>query len=172
MTHATRDFVWVMRIFTFIYFIFAIGFFLMPEETFYMINIGPRVFRVWEEIPMPSEHFWVVLSTSMMMMLTVTSFCSSLYPKMKGYMVIHMISKVTSVSGFIFMFLHDRPYFAYAYGALTDSIVILIVLGFFLRSLASGQVIETAAAQASESAATTATPSSTETSGDGHTPPA
>ena len=117
---------------------------------------------------MPSEHFWVVLSTSMMMMLTVTSFCSSLYPKMKGYMVIHTVSKVTSVSGFLFLFFRDRPYFAYAYGALTDSIVILIVLGFFLRSKASGEVIETAAAPVAEHA--TATPSPAEAAGEGHTP--
>ncbi len=164
MTHATRDFVWVMRIFTFIYFIGAIGFFFLPEETFYLINIGPRVFKFWEEIPMPSEHFWVTLSTSMMMMLMVTSWCSSIYPKMKSYLLIHMVSKFTSISGFLFLFVRDRHYFAYGYGALTDSLVVLIVLGFFLRSLASGEAIDTAAL------ATVTATSANDGAADGHSP--
>ncbi|MBI3557588.1 MAG: hypothetical protein HY074_15110 [Deltaproteobacteria bacterium] len=163
----------MMRIFTFIYFIGAIGFFFLPEETFYLVNIGPRVFKFWEEIPMPSEHFWVTLSTSMMMMLMTTSFYSSLYPKMKGYLLMHMISKVTSISGFIFLFLHDRHYFAYAYGALTDSLVVLIVMGFYLRSFASGEVIETAASPAAmpeNATPATATAGTSDSAGDSHSP--
>ncbi|MBI3543873.1 MAG: hypothetical protein HY075_11425 [Deltaproteobacteria bacterium] len=138
MTHATRDFVWVMRIYAVIYFVGALLFFFMPEEIFYLINVGPRVFKIYDEIPMPSEHFWVALSTSMMMMLCFASVYSSVYPKIKGFIGIHMVSKITSVIGFTYLFLHGPQHgFAYLFGAITDSSVIVVVLGFYLRSVTS-----------------------------------
>ena len=117
----------------------------MPEELFYLINVGPRVFKAFQEIPMPSERFWVALSTSMTMMLSVTSFYSSLYPKIKGFVLIHIVSKVVSVAGFIYLFLRHAPYFAYILGAVVDSGVILIVGGFYLRALAKRENIPTTA---------------------------
>lgn len=135
ITPATRQFVWVMRIFTFIYINISFLFFFMPEETFYLINIGPKVFKAYQEIPAPSEHFWVALSTAMTAMLAVTSFYSSLYPKLKGFVLIHLVSKAVSVAGFTFLFLRDQPYFAYLIGAVVDGGVIFIVTFFYLRSL-------------------------------------
>lgn len=135
MTSATRQFVWVMRIFTFNYIVVSLLFFFMPEELFYLINVGPKVFKAFLEIPVPSEHFWVVLSTSMTVMLAVASFYSSLYPKTKGFVLIHLISKATSIAGFTYLFLRDKPYFAYLFGAVVDTAVLLTVAGFYLRSL-------------------------------------
>lgn len=124
-----------MRIFAFIYAVGAVLFFFMPEETFYLINVGPKVFKAFEEIPIPSERFWVTLSTAMMMMLVTTSLYSSFYPKIKGFVVIHLASKATSVAGYSYLFLKQKHYFAYLLGAATDSFIILIVVVFFLRSL-------------------------------------
>src|SRR5579859_5573702 len=100
MDSRTRHFIWVMRIFSFIYLIGALLFFFMPEEIFYLINVGPKVFKAFEEIPIPSEHFWVVLTTSMMAMLALCSLLSSIYPAVKGYVFIHLESKAVSVAGF------------------------------------------------------------------------
>lgn len=141
MTHATRDFIWIMRIFAFIYLVGALVFFFMPEETFYLINVGPRVFKLFEEIPMPSERFWVTLSSSMMAMLFYISAYSSIYPKIKGFVFVHIIAKATSVAGFTYLFLRHKHYFAYLVGAIADSLVIVVVLGFFLRSLASREPV-------------------------------
>lgn len=138
MTQATKQFVWVMRIFTFVYIIVASTFFFMPDELFYLINVGPKVFKAFQEIPVPTERFWSVLATAMVAMLSVTSFYSSLYPKQKGFVLIHLVSKTVSVAGLSYMFLRHQPYFAYLFGAVVDSSVILIVAGFYLRSLASG----------------------------------
>ena len=144
MTHATRDFVWVMRIYALTYLVCAGLFFFMPEETFYLINVGPRVFKIGQEIPMPSEHFWIVLSTSMMMMLFFASAYTSAYPAIKGMVWIHLLSKVTSVSGFIYLYLHQN-YFAYLLGAAVDGSIVLVVLAFFLRSITSREPIHSLA---------------------------
>ena len=83
MTHSTRDFVWVMRIHApDLSGRRSASFFFMPDETFYLINVGPRVLNIAEPIPMSSERFWLVLATSMMMMLFFASLYSSLYPPM------------------------------------------------------------------------------------------
>ncbi|MEW6058033.1 MAG: hypothetical protein AB1540_15610, partial [Bdellovibrionota bacterium] len=84
-----QQFIWVMRIFTFVYSVGGLFFFFMPEEFFYLINIGPRVFKTFEEIPMPSERFWGVLAAGMMSMLAALSFYSSLYPRVKSYILMH-----------------------------------------------------------------------------------
>jgi hypothetical protein len=131
----TMQFQWVMRIFIFIYFVGAMFFFFMPNELFYLINIGPRVLKIYEEIAVPSERFWLVLATSMMVMLLVTSAYSSRYPKIKGYAMIHLASKATSVAGFLYCFLTVQPAFAYLLGAVTDSLVFVVVLAFFVRNL-------------------------------------
>lgn len=137
MTHATRDFVWVMRIYTVIYLVGAVLFFFMSEEVFYLINVGPKVLKIGTEIPMPSEHFWIVLATSMMMMLCFCSLYSSLYPEIKGFVAVHILSKSTSVAGFTYLYTKEPHAFAYALGAVTDASVLFTVLGFYLRSLAS-----------------------------------
>ena len=135
MTQGKRQFVWVMRIFAFMYFVTAVLFFFMPDEVFYMINIGPKVFKTFEEIPMASEHFWLALATSMMVMLIVTAIFSSLYPEVKGYVVIHLASKLTSVAGFLYFFIKHHHYSAYLTGAVTDAVIFVLVAGFYLRSL-------------------------------------
>jgi hypothetical protein len=145
MSNATKQFAWVMRIFAFIYLVGGVMFFFMPGETFYLINVGPKVFKMFEEIPdRMEERFWVVLATSMMAMLMVLSLYSSIYPKVKSYVLTHMVSKAVSVTGFIYLFIRHRPYFAYLLGAVTDSGVIVIVLGFYLRSVAMTERLEDA----------------------------
>src|SRR5689334_10502659 len=77
---SSATYVWAMRVFAVVYSIVGLLFFFMPDETFYLINIGPKVFKVLEEVPVSPERFWLVLSTSMMAMLVVTSLYSSFYP--------------------------------------------------------------------------------------------
>lgn len=126
-----------MRILAFIYLAVGLLFFFRPEETFYLLNIGPKVFHTYEEIPNPSEHFWVVLTTSMMAMLVVVSLYSSVYPKIFGFTLAHLVSKGISTAGFLFLFLNQKPYFAYLAGVATDGLIFVLVLGFYIRSAAS-----------------------------------
>ena len=143
---ALNQFVWVMRIYVFVYIVGTILFFFMPEELFYLINIGPKVFKMFEEIPQPSEHFWIVLTTSMLVMLCALSWFSSRSPETKSFVFIHLLSKGTSVAGFLYVFFKHKPYFAYLIGAVCDASIFLTILGFYLRAMAKGNALKPAAA--------------------------
>lgn len=123
-----------MRFFALLYAVAGLTFFFFPEEVFYLFNIAPRLLRFVEETPVPADHFWVVLSTSMMAMLVATSFLASVYPFVRGYAWIHLISKICSTAGFLYQFIHHQKYFAYFLGVLTDGPIALIVLFLALRT--------------------------------------
>lgn len=136
-----------MKIFAFVYFAVGLLFFFMPEETFYLINIGPKVFKIFEEIPPPSEHFWIVLTTSMMAMLSAVSLLASMNPRVKGFVMIHLLSKGVSVAGFLYCFFKYEPYFAYLVGAITDLSIFILVAVLHLRTLSEGPFVKENAAR-------------------------
>lgn len=137
-----RQFVWVMRFFSLIYLGVGSLFFFKPVFIFDLINIGPKNLKLFLEVPYSSESFWLVLTASMMAMLCLLSICSSLYPKSKSYIFIHLVSKTVSVTGFIYCFFTQTQYFAYLVGAVTDTWVALVVGLFFLRSFFSAPPLE------------------------------
>jgi hypothetical protein len=142
MSNAARQFVWVMRIYAFIYLVGAVIFLFRPDIVLYLINAVPKGFSSLKEIPLPSERFWSVLATSMMVMLCLLSIYASLYPKVRSYVFVHLAAKMTSVAGFSFMYIAEQPYFAYLFGAIVDGLVILTIGAFYLRSLASRETRE------------------------------
>lgn len=137
-----------MRFFAILYLLCGVFFFFRPAAVFHILNVGPKIFEALVEIPPQAESFWLVLATSMMAMLCVTSFYSSLYPRAKGYVMVHVVSKAVSISGFLFLFLHQQRYFAYIAGAVIDALIVLVVLAFFLPSLAAKAPLEASAAPA------------------------
>lgn len=134
-SNATQYLVWAMKVFAFMYFVVGLLFFFMPEETFYLINIGPKVFGTFQEIPVPVERFWLVLATSMMAMLSLTALLSSQNPHVKGYLLLHMLSKSVSVAGFLYSFIRFQKYFAYLVGAVTDFSILVLVAVLYLKTL-------------------------------------
>jgi hypothetical protein len=139
MSPATRQFVWVMRAFVVIYLVVGGLFFFKPDFIFDLLNIAPRNFSFYTEIPQSSERFWLVLTASMMAMLCLLSLFSSFDPRNKAYVAVHLLSKTVSVLAFSYLFLREQTYFAYLVGAITDTWVALVVGGFFVRSLLSKQ---------------------------------
>ncbi len=117
-------YVWAMRFFALLYLLVGLGFFFFPNEVFYLINVGPKVFKLTEAVPDPTERFWLVLATSMMAMLAAVSLLAS----------VHLVSKICSTAGFAYQFLHHQNYFAYVLGILTDGPIALIVLWLALRT--------------------------------------
>jgi hypothetical protein len=127
-TKEVSKYVMLMRFFGILYALGALLFFFFPNELFYLINVGPKVFRVTEAIPDSVERFWLVLACSMMTMLSAISFLSAQSPKTKGYPFVHFLSKVISTLGFFYMFVYSNRYFAYLVGVTTDLPIALIVL--------------------------------------------
>ena len=134
------QYVWLMRILGVVYALVGILFFFFPKEVFYLINVGPRLFATAGvapsllPIPDQTESFWLVLATSMMAMLSALSFLAAESPKVRGYALVHVLSKTVSVAGFIFLFLNDTRYFAYLVGVATDLPLAIAVTITHLRA--------------------------------------
>lgn len=121
------QYIWLMRLLGLIYLGGGLLFFFFPSQIFYAINIIARIVPVVEAVPESSEFFWLVLATSMMLMLSFLSFLSSAYPDIKGYAGVHILSKLASSAGFLYLFLTHKKYFAYALGIATDLPIAFLV---------------------------------------------
>lgn len=83
-------------------------------------------------IPLSTEKFWLVLTTSMMLMLT--ALCGFVAYKPEAFLemvIIVLISKLCSTSLYLILF-GEKKYFAYLVGALTDGPLFLVTLIFYL----------------------------------------
>jgi hypothetical protein len=87
-------------------------------------------------IPLSTEKFWLVLTTSMMLMLVV---CCGLaaYDAPKFYWLVMpvLFSKACSTIFYLLLFFFQKRYFAYLVGAFTDGPLLIITLIIFLRAL-------------------------------------
>ena len=99
-------------------------------------NVSERLFKErFPKIPLSSEKFWLVLTTSMMLMLVVICVFVGYKPDAFLEMVIILlVSKFCSTSFYMVLFVKER-YFAHLIGALTDGPLFLITLFFFLRAV-------------------------------------
>jgi len=105
----------------------AAAFFFYPDEVFYLINVMPNVFKLAEAIPNPVERFWLVMASGLLGTLAVASFFAARSPDIKGYGRLHILSKLISSAGFIYMFFHDKAYFAYLLGVTIDVLIALLI---------------------------------------------
>ncbi|HLD99035.1 MAG TPA: hypothetical protein VJB59_02185 [Bdellovibrionota bacterium] len=105
----------------------ASAFFFYPDEVFYLINVMPNVFKLAEAIPNPVERFWLVMASGLLGTLAVVSFFAARSPDIKGYGRLHILSKLISSAGFIYMFFHDKAYFAYLLGVAIDVLIALLI---------------------------------------------
>ncbi len=137
-----KQYIWILRTFAFIYIMVGAVFFLIPDTLLETINsagqmiaMSNNTFTHWigGPSPLPNERFYVVLTTAMMAMLTVTAFLGSLNPKTTGYLFIHLTSKAVSICGFFYYFF-EKQQFPYLVGALTDAWVFLVIALFYLRT--------------------------------------
>lgn len=127
-----------MRILGIVYLLAGAAFFFFPAETFYLINVGPKVFKMFQDIPDSSERFWLALTFSMMMMLSFIAIYSSFQPRNYALTLVHLLSKLVSTLGFVYVFFESAPIFAYLVGAVCDGSIFMIVLIMFVRMLAAG----------------------------------
>ncbi|OFZ69911.1 MAG: hypothetical protein A3K03_05775 [Bdellovibrionales bacterium RIFOXYD1_FULL_44_7] len=130
---ALSQYVWFMRLLGVFYALGALIFFFFPNEVFYLINVGPRVFRIVDAIPDSSEHFWLVLASSLMIVLSVLSFLAGGAPKVRGYALVHILSKLFTACAYLYLFVNEQKYFAYLIGFLIDIPLALLIIIVTLR---------------------------------------
>ncbi len=129
-----KHLVFFLRVMGVIYALLAFLFFFFPSEFFYLVNVGPKVFKITETIPDSSEKFWLVQGTSMLAMLSALSFLGAESPKTRGYLLVHLLSKTVSSVGFLYLFLNDHRYFAYLVGFIPDSLLGLVLCWFIFST--------------------------------------
>jgi hypothetical protein len=119
---ATRTFTTVMKIYTGIYIVVGIFFFVFHAELAQLLMMQPA-----------PNRFWVTLTVSMMAMLAYVAWQSSQRPRERAFVHVHLLSKTVSVAGFLLSFVLDPAVWAYLVGAVTDFSIILVVLFFYRR---------------------------------------
>ncbi len=119
---------YVMRILGGLYVIGAVSFFAVPWLIFDIMNLLPRLLRVVDPIPASSEWFWLVLATSMMVMLSIIAFASAASPQNRVLAYVHLASKLCSSVLYLNLFFFSNYYFAYLAGFITDFPIFLLVL--------------------------------------------
>lgn len=123
-----------MRILGVFYLLLGLVFFFFHNELFYLINVGPKILKITEAIPEPVEDlFWLVQAVSLMILLSAICFLAAESPGKRGYTVLHLLAKSVSITGFIYVFVHHHPYFAYATGAAMEILITIFVLWNMIR---------------------------------------
>lgn len=135
------QYVWLMRGLAVLYALGAVIAFFFPAELFYLINVGPKVFKITEAIADPAERFWLVMAVCALTMEAMVCLMASFSPKQAGYALIHLASKVVGVAGFVYFFLSEQKLFAYAVGAGFDGLIGLIAILSYLRAAAARPVV-------------------------------
>lgn len=113
-------YVWTLRVLGVGYALGALAALFHPNEIFYLLNVGPKVFKITEAIPEMTERFWLAPSTSALVMLSALSFLAAESPGIRGYALVHVLAKISAGAAFIYLFLDHERYFAYAFGAVTE----------------------------------------------------
>jgi hypothetical protein len=131
---AVSQYAWTMRVLAVVYALGALLFFFFPNEIFYLINVGPKVFKITEAMPDSVEHFWLVLATSMMAMLSALSLLAAESPRIHGYALVHILSKTVSTAGFVYCFAAGPRYFGYLVGIATDLPLAVLVTVLHVRA--------------------------------------
>ncbi len=131
---AIANYVTIMRILGLLYVLGALLFFFFPDRVLWLMNLIPKVIRLVEVIPQSSEHFWVPLATSMMVMLAIIAFSAAASPEIRILAYMHMASKACSSLGYLYLFIFKARYFAYLVGFLVDLPIFLLVTWLAMRA--------------------------------------
>jgi len=126
-----------MAISALMYFVAMLFFLFLQNRLLEQMNtVSAKLFKDrFPPIPLSTEKFWLVLTTSMMLMLVLLCIFVALDPV--AYMEMTLIvlaSKMCSTLLYLALFARDK-YFAYLVGALTDGPLFIITLAIFLQTV-------------------------------------
>ena len=87
-------------------------------------------------IPLSTEKFWLVLTTSMMLMLVVCCGLCAYDPEKYLVLVLPVLfSKACSTLSYTLLFSFQKRFFAYLVGAFTDGPLFVVTLILYLRAV-------------------------------------
>jgi len=140
LTLQERQLIWLLRWWVGVFLATAIVFAFFPAELIYWMNIVGKTIFHWhhEWLPPPTEHFWQVLSVSLLIVLTYVAFEAQRDIRQNfSFVKIIILSKIVTTLGFLCAFIFDGVYFVYLSGMIIDLSVLLLTWFCYSRSSAS-----------------------------------
>ena len=118
------------------YFVVGFAFAIMPARILDMSNTFSRILTPGlKESPISVEKFWLSMTFSMMMTITVLCYVAQYnIRKNKGYIIPLFISKSASALSALCFFIFSARYFAYLVIFIVDGSIFWITLFFYIRA--------------------------------------
>lgn len=135
---AIIQFRWLLRFLGVLYAVLAIVYAFFHVEFLYLMNVPPRLLQLAEAVPDPTDRFWLVQSVGLMAMLSAISFLGAQRLEQLSFFLIHLMAKLISVGGFLYLFLYEKRYFLYAMGTASEVLITLMLSVAFIRYLRTG----------------------------------
>ncbi len=110
------------------HFITALMFFFKPDELFYLLNVGPKVFRAFIDIPTASEHFFIATAASNYILIGLLLLVAGYHLRSKTILLVICAAKLLTVFSFMYLFNVHAHYFAYVAGATMEAFYLLGIL--------------------------------------------
>ena len=123
-----------MYILSILYFGGALFFFFIPDGVYYILNFPPIFLKILTPLPEKNtDYFWLPLVASLMVVLSLLAYLSARDPKNKPLINIHIISKLISSLGYLYIFIFSSHIFGYIVGFALDLVICIYVL--YLRMI-------------------------------------
>ncbi len=124
------------------YFLAGLSFLFGQNRLLEQMNtVSAKLFKDrFPPIPLSSEKFWLVLTSSMMLMLTVLCGLAAFDPRQFMAMVIVVLASKLCSTTLYLIFFAQKKYFAYLVGALTDGPLFIVTLIIFIQAGPVGQI--------------------------------
>jgi hypothetical protein len=126
LTLAERRLRALMRAYAALFAVAAVAYLTLPNTALGIANGVSRALGDWPPIPLSTERFWVVLSFSMLVTLTVLAYSAQRDIRQNRALVLPiLICKASSTICYLAFFATDR-HLAYLMGALTDGTLLAV----------------------------------------------
>ncbi len=107
----------------------ALFFFFIPDGVYYILNFPPIFLKILTPLPEKNtDFFWLPLVGSLMVVLSLLAYFSARDPKNKSLINLHIISKLISSLGYLYLFIFSSQIFGYIVGFALDLLICLYVL--------------------------------------------
>ena len=113
----------------------ACMFYFRPDEFFYLVNVGPKVFRAFIEIPNASERFWIAYASQYYILSGLLIIVSGYQNRNKPVLLILVLSKLICSFSLFHLFNVHEKYFAYFAGGIVEAFLLIVILVFTLKSI-------------------------------------
>jgi len=115
-----KRYVWTQRFLGLFALLEGVTYFFATSEFLYAINFFPNVFKLAEPAPMPTDRFWVILAASYSIGLCALSWLAAESPKVRGYGLVQILTRLCSTAGFALAFFNEHRYFIYLFAVFVN----------------------------------------------------